>query len=70
MFYWLFLISVIVTMFFFKKDSRFYLITAFYIFCTGAIMRVIGLNEISEILMRLSYILWILGLFRAFKELN
>ncbi len=70
MFYWLVLISIIVTMFFFKRDAKFYLLSAFYIFCSGVILRVIGLNEISEILMRLSFILWIIGLFKAFKELN
>lgn len=70
MFYWIVLILIIGIMFFLKKDSKFYLFTAFYIFCVGAILRIIWLNEVSEILMRMSFIFWLVGLFKAFKEVN
>lgn len=70
MFFWLILIFIIGIMFFIKKDSRPYLLTGFYIFIGGAIFRLIGLNEVSENLMRISLLFWVIGLFKAFQEFN
>lgn len=70
MFYWLVFILAIGSMFFVKRDAKFFLFAAFYIFCAGVILRMISLNEISEISMRISFIIWIIGLFKAFKEIN
>ncbi len=70
MYYWLVLLAVIVTYFFKKKDSRFYLFTAFYIFCVGVLLRIMNLTNIAEILMRISLICWVMGLGLAIKEFN
>lgn len=70
MFYWLVLILIVGTTFFIKKDSKLYLIAALCIFGVGAILRIIGFSEVSEILMRIDLIFWIIGLVKAYKELS
>ncbi len=68
MFYWLVTLVTIISVFFTKKNAKFYLLIGFYIFITGAVLKTINLNGISEILMRISFICWIVGLAMAIRE--
>lgn len=70
MFYWVALFLIIGIVIIIKKDSKFYLTAAFYIFCIGALLRLTGLKEVAEILMRIDFMLWIMGLIKAYREFN
>lgn len=63
--YWIVLFSVLTINFFQKKEHKFYLQIGFYSFIAGVILKVIGLNEIAEFIMRMSFIFWVIGLWFA-----
>ncbi len=69
MIYWLVLGILIVAAASFKKRASFYLSLAFYLFMAGAILRIIGINDIAELIMRISLIGWLVGLGLSFKQL-
>lgn len=69
MIYWVILAGLIISSIFFKKRASFYLWIGFYIFLTGAVLKIIGINNVAEIMMRISFIGWLVGLGLSFKEL-
>ena len=70
MFYWLMLISVVIFQLVQKKENIFYLKLAFYLFVIGALLRVLTLNDISEFMMRTSFIFFIVGLSLSYRGDN
>lgn len=66
MIYWLILILIIIFQLAKKKNNIFYLKLAFYIFLTGAVFRIITLTDISEVIMRTSFILFVVGLILSY----
>lgn len=69
MIYWIILAGSIISLIFFKKRASFYLYLAFYTFIVGAVLRVVGINDIAEAIMRISFIGWLVGIGLSFKEL-
>lgn len=68
MMYWLIAILIAILIYFKRKEPDFYLKAAIYIFAIGAILRLVGLNFISEFLMRLDFMFWIAGISLAIRE--
>lgn len=62
MIYWLLLIVIVIFQIIQKKKDVFYLKLAFYIFLGGALLSVITLVDIAEFFIRISFILFIVGL--------
>ncbi len=58
----------ILAIIFFKKDSSYSLIPAFFLFLVSAFFAVFNLMDISEQIMRISFIGWIIGIFHALIE--
>lgn len=67
MIYWLILLSIILLHIIRKKENTFYLKLAFYIFIVGACLKLVTLSNLSEFAMRISFILWIIGLFLSWR---
>lgn len=70
MIYWFILILIILFQWNQKKDNIFYLKLAFYIFLSGAAIRIIGLSEVAEFFIRISFIFWIVGLAISIRKFN
>lgn len=68
MIYWLILVLIIISIFFKRGNSQFYLNIAIYVFIGGAILRLINLNYLAEILLRVDFILWLAGFVLVIKE--
>jgi len=67
MIYWFILVLIIIFQRIQKKKDIFYLKPALYIFIIGALLRVLTLNDISEFLMRTSFIFFIVGLVLSYE---
>lgn len=68
MIYWLLLFLIIGSIYLNKKNASFYFNIALYAFMIGAILRIIGLNSLAEIIMRIDFMLWLVGFALAIKE--
>lgn len=68
MIYWLILISIILFQIIRKQKKTSYLNMAFYIFIAGAVFKIISLDDLSEILMRGSFIFFLVGLVLSYLE--
>lgn len=66
MIYWLILVAIIVFQFNKRKENIFYLNIAFYIFIFGALLNIVTLKDFSEFFMRISFILFLIGLALSF----
>lgn len=67
MIYYFLLLLIIVYQFIKKRENIFYLNLAFYLFLLGALLRIVTLNDFSEILMRTSFILFLVGLILSYR---
>lgn len=52
----------------YKKNSDYALIPAFLLFLVSALLTVFNLRDIAELIMRISFIGWIIGIFGALIE--
>lgn len=68
MLYWLMLILLIIFQISQKKKNTFYLKLGFYIFLIGSILRLITLVDIAEVFMRISFVLFVMGLVLSYLE--
>lgn len=66
--YWLILFSWIAVMWFSKKDSNFAFYPAIVLFIIAAVLTVFGLRSLAEPIMRISFIGWLIGIFKALME--
>ncbi len=66
--YWLILLSIITFQLVKKRENTFYLRLAFYIFITGAGLKILTLNDISEFFMRISFIFFLVGFVLSYLE--
>lgn len=62
MIYWIFLLGIIIINFKYKKGEIFYLKLGFYLFCIASIISIINLTSIAETFMRISFVLFAIGL--------
>ncbi len=51
-----------------SKSDKFYLLIGLYLFIGGAFLKLINQVEISEFIMRTSFIFWLFGLVLTFKQ--
>lgn len=66
--YWTILIVWIIGIRISKKDSGITLKIAFILFSIAAILTVFNLRYIAELIMRVSFIGWLIGIFHALIE--
>lgn len=66
--YWFILFAWVAVMWFSKKTSNFALYPAFVLFLISAVLTVIGLRSLAEPVMRISFIGWLIGIFKALIE--
>lgn len=66
--YWLIFIIWISIILFSKKDSTFAFYPAFILFLLAAVLTVFNLRSIAEPIMRISFIGWLIGIFKALIE--
>ena len=66
--YWLILFSWVAVIWFSKKTSNFAFYPAFVLFIIAAVLTVFGLRSLAEPIMRISFIGWLIGIFKALME--
>jgi len=66
--YWYILLSWIAIIWFSKKTSNFAFYPAFILFLISAVLTVVGLRSLAEPIMRVSFIGWLIGIFKALIE--
>lgn len=66
MIFWLILLVIIAYQKVKKRENTFYLNNAFYIFISGALLKILTLDNFSEFLMRISFIFFLLGLILSY----
>lgn len=66
--YWLFLIDLLCLILFYKIDSRLSSYTAFVLFLTSSIILSLGYKSVAEFIMRLSFIMLLIGYIQSLIE--
>ena len=66
--YWIILVVWISLVLVLKKDSSFSLVPALALFLFSAILTVVGIRNLAEPIMRISFIGWIVGISHALIE--
>lgn len=69
MIYWLFLIVTVFIAFKFQKNGEFFLWRGFYLFVIGAVMNVVKISGLAEIVLKISYILLLVGFTYSIKNI-
>lgn len=68
MIYWIIGVLIIISIFWKRKNSKFYFKLGLYLFIAVVFLRVINLVDLTEFLMRVDFMLWAAGIFLAIKE--
>ena len=66
--YWWLLVLTVSIIWIFKVDSGFILWASFLIFLLAALLVSVGLRNLAETFMRISFLGWIIGLIQSFVE--
>lgn len=66
--YWIILTAWIAAIWLLKKKASLSMKIALAFFVLAAILTVVGLRNLAEPLMRVSFIGWLVGIFQAIKE--
>ena len=66
--YWVILGQIIFTIWLFKLNSRVVLLASFVLFVIAGLLTTFSLTVLSEIIMRLSFLGWLIGFSQAVSE--